>query len=131
LILLVQQEAEGTELWIYVSIGIFVNAGILGVSLLIWWLSRRGFLVAYVAGMVFYAFDGLIFLLFGDVFGMVIHAFFLFMLWGGLAFVRQHALAKSILDSLDEENRDSSDVDDMANEPEPKLFGDDLLRDPR
>ncbi len=74
-----------------------MNLGILGVIVAIWQFARRGSAIAYIIGMVLYLLDTAIFLLVGDWVGAAFHAFFLAMLWGGYAFVRQRPSAEQAL----------------------------------
>jgi hypothetical protein len=55
--------------------GIFVAIGVLG---------RKGYRVPIIIGMVLYAIDGIILLLFQDFFGAGFHAYALFGIWNGL-----------------------------------------------
>lgn len=78
-------------------IGFVINLGLIGVFVLIWFLSRRGSRSAYIIGMVLYLLDALLFWLFGDWFGLVFHAFFLYALAGGYAFIKARAQAEILL----------------------------------
>jgi len=119
----IREQVDGLALVIITAIGIIINLGFLGTFLLIWWLSRRGFVVAYVVGMIFYLLDGLIFLLFRDIAGIGFHAFFLYMLWAGFGFVKQHKRAQSFLDAgygeefVERESEADTLDDDLSSQP--------------
>jgi hypothetical protein len=78
-------------------IAVAVNLVIIGLVMLIWWLSKRGNAIAYVIGMVLYLLDTAIFLLVQDWVGVGFHVFFLAMLWGGYGFVRAWNVAQQAL----------------------------------
>ena len=52
------------------------------------YFARRFSVAAFVAGMVLYALDALLFVIVGDWIAVGFHAFVLFMLWGGLSMLR-------------------------------------------
>lgn len=60
-----------------------------GVLCLIGWLSRKAILAVFAIGMVLYALDGLIFLLFEDWMSIGFHVFALVCMWGGFSAFRQ------------------------------------------
>jgi hypothetical protein len=88
-----REQAQPPIAAVITAIGLLVNLGILGVIVAIWQLAKRGSAIAYVVGMVLYLLDTAIFLLVGDWLGAAFHVFFLAMLWGGYAFVRQRPSA--------------------------------------
>lgn len=53
------------------------------------YFARRGNTIAFIVGMVLYAIDGLIFLVFGDVMSTAFHAYGLYVMWKGLSAFRQ------------------------------------------
>ncbi len=65
-------------------IAVFLSIAIAGVFVGIGLLARKKYLWAYVAGMTVYALDGVIFLLFLDVFSFGFHVVVLVLLWEGL-----------------------------------------------
>ncbi len=65
-------------------IGFAINILIAGVYVLIGFLSLKRFKAAMIVGMVFYALDGLVFLLVMDLLSIGFHAFALFCIFGGL-----------------------------------------------
>lgn len=78
-------------------LGLCINLVLIGVIVTIWLLSKRGNRTAYLVGMVLYLLDGLIFLMVRDWVGVGFHAFFLFGLWGGYAFVKEFHRAQQLL----------------------------------
>jgi hypothetical protein len=69
---------------------VFFTASLLisGIFVLFGFLSRKKIMGIYIAGMVLYALDGLIFLLIGDWLSLGFHVFVLFSLFGGLKALR-------------------------------------------
>lgn len=51
-------------------------------------MARDLRLTPYLVGMIVYAADGMIYVVFGDWIGAGFHAFVLFMLWGGFGIAR-------------------------------------------
>jgi hypothetical protein len=72
----------------FTIVALFVNLFIIGLVMLVWWLSGRGSTRAYLVGMICYALDGLIFMLVGDWFGVAFHVFFLIGMWKGYGALR-------------------------------------------
>jgi hypothetical protein len=70
-------------------IGLAFDILVLAVVCLFGVLCRRGFVWAFVLGMILYALDALIFLGVGDWFGLVFHGLVLFFLFGGLSALRK------------------------------------------
>lgn len=97
-----RQEAEGGPMLVLTVIGLTINAAIIGLFLLLWWLSRRGSRAAYITAGVLYLLDGLIFLLLQDWMGVGFHVFFLFLLFGGYNFVKHRAEAAAHLRAMPE-----------------------------
>ena len=92
-----RQEATGPLATVLTVIGFFINLILLGVFVLIFFLSRRGSKAAYIIGMVLYFLDALLFLLFKDWLGVAFHAFFLYSLIAGFAFIKARAQAETLL----------------------------------
>lgn len=69
---------------------VFFTASLLisGIFVLFGYLSRRKIMGIYIAGMVLYTLDGLIYLLVGDWLSLGFHVFVLFSLFGGLKALR-------------------------------------------
>jgi hypothetical protein len=61
------------------------DALIAGGIAMLGWFAIKGHASAAVFGMVLYALDGLVFLLFGDLMAAAVHAFALWGMWRGLA----------------------------------------------
>ena len=97
LLLGVRESAAGAVEAVCTLIAVAVNLVIIGLVMLIWWLSKRGNAIAYVIGMVLYLLDTAIFLLVQDWVGVGFHVFFLAMLWGGYGFVRAWNVAQQAL----------------------------------
>ena len=92
-----REQASGAVGTVMGLIGLCINLVLIGVIVTIWLLSKRGNRTAYLVGMVLYLLDGLIFLMVRDWVGVGFHAFFLFGLWGGYAFVKEFSLAQALL----------------------------------
>ncbi|MFB3883326.1 MAG: hypothetical protein ACE149_18825 [Armatimonadota bacterium] len=97
LIMAIRDNSAGAAQAVLTLVALAINLAIIGVIVLIWWLSKRGSAAAYLTGMVLYLLDTLIFLLVGDWVGVGFHVFFLAMLWGGYGFVRAWARAQRLL----------------------------------
>lgn len=100
IVIIVKTEYPGTPAVIATVVGLIVNALIVGLFMLIWWLAKRGNRPIYVVGMVLYFLDGLLFLLGADWLGIGFHAFFLFMLWGGYQFMKARDEAQEMLANI-------------------------------
>ena len=94
-----RQEVTGPVATALTVIGFLINLVLIGVFVLIWFLSKRGSKAAYTTGMVLYFLDALLFLLFKDWLGVGFHAFFLYALVGGFAFINARAQAETLLAS--------------------------------
>jgi hypothetical protein len=92
-----RQHVTGAAATALTIIGLLINLILIGVFVLIWFLSKRGSKTAYIIGMVLYFLDALLFLLFKDWLSVGFHAFFLYSLIGGLGFVKARAHAESLL----------------------------------
>ncbi|MBS1853689.1 MAG: hypothetical protein JST79_22545 [Acidobacteria bacterium] len=68
-----------------VVLDLVINGCVVGVFVLFWHFARKEQRWAFIVGMIFYALDGLILLLFEDFFGAAFHAYALFMLYRGLS----------------------------------------------
>ncbi|MCC6297871.1 MAG: hypothetical protein IT314_01140 [Anaerolineales bacterium] len=66
-------------------IGLIVSAVIAGVFALFGLFANRAMKWAFIVGMVFYALDTLLMLVFREWMGLLFHVFFLFGLFGGLS----------------------------------------------
>ncbi len=97
-ILLVSQEGlDGIAKVLVQTIAIGFNVAILGLFWMIWKKSKRGSRTAYIAGMVIYLLDALLFLLVGDWVGIAFHIFFLFFIFGGYGFIKNRSAAEALL----------------------------------
>lgn len=84
-------------------IGLVVNISIIGIYALLWWLSKKGSMAAYIIGMVLYLLDGFLFLVVQDWIGVGFHVFFLFMLFGGYQFMKKYKEAEMrLLEEIDD-----------------------------
>ncbi|MCE5341178.1 MAG: hypothetical protein LLF92_08655 [Planctomycetaceae bacterium] len=92
----IRQETQGGIANFITIIGFVINLILIGVFVLIWFLSKRGSKTVYIIGMVLYALDTLIFLVFKIWMGLAFHAFFLYCLIGGLGFINARAQAESM-----------------------------------
>ena len=92
-----RQESGGGAMFVMTVIGLAINAAIIGLFLLLWWLARRGSRAAYITAGVLYLIDGTIFLLLQDWMGVGFHVFFLFLLVGGYNFVKRRPEAEALL----------------------------------
>ena len=92
-----REEFEGTVMLVATAIGLAINGCILGVFVLLWWLSRRGSRLAYVIACLLYLLDGGVCLLLQIWMGVVFHGIFLFVLFGGYNFVKRRAMAEAML----------------------------------
>ena len=97
LTLAARQNTEPTAAMLFSIAGMMADALLIGIVTIIWWLSRKGSRTAYTVGMVLYFLDTLIFVAASDWVGMGFHLFFLFMLWGGRAFMREYENAEAML----------------------------------
>jgi hypothetical protein len=66
------------------TLGLVVNAFIVGVFVLFWNFARKGEKWAFLVGMALYAIDGLILLPFKDYLSVAFHAYALFRIYGGM-----------------------------------------------
>ena len=76
----------GTTITAFVLV---VDVVVASVVALFGWLANKGFAWAFVIGMVFYALDGLLFLLVGDLLSLGFHAFALFCIFGGYSSLKK------------------------------------------
>ncbi|HAL45705.1 MAG: hypothetical protein A2Y12_07570 [Planctomycetes bacterium GWF2_42_9] len=91
-----REEVSGNASIIITAIGIVINLLIIGIYVLIWLLSRNGSRAAYIIGMVLYALDAAIFVVFKDWLGIAFHAFFLYSLFVGYRYIKARAMASAI-----------------------------------
>lgn len=70
-------------------IGFGINIFIAGVFLVFGVLGRKRFRWAIILGMVFYAIDTVLMLLFKDFFGAAFHAWAMFSIWNGLKSIKE------------------------------------------
>jgi hypothetical protein len=91
------QHVTGAAATALTVIGFLINLILIGVFVLIWFLSKRGSKAAYITGMILYFLDALLFLLFKDWVGVAFHAFFLYALIGGFGFIKARANAENLL----------------------------------
>jgi hypothetical protein len=63
---------------------LIINGFVSGIFVLFWNFARKGQQWAFVVGMVLYALDGLILILFKDFLGVAFHAYVLFRIYAGL-----------------------------------------------
>jgi hypothetical protein len=92
-----RQQATPALASVLTVIGILINLILIGVFVLIWFLSNRGSRAVYITGMVLYLLDALLFVLFKDFVGVAFHVFFLYMLIGGYGFIKARPQAESLL----------------------------------
>jgi hypothetical protein len=95
----IRQHTTGSAAVALTVIGFLINLILIGVFVLIWFLSNRGSRAVYIIGMVLYSLDALLFVLFKDFVGVAFHVFFLYMLIGGYAFIKARSQAESLLKS--------------------------------
>jgi hypothetical protein len=74
---------------IAVGAAVVFNVIVLGCVVLCGWLAQKRFLIPFALGMVLYFFDGLLFLLLGDIMSIALHGFALFCMWNGFSAYRQ------------------------------------------
>jgi hypothetical protein len=91
----VRTEADPATATIITIVGLLVNLFIIGLVMVVWWLSGRGSTRAYLVGMICYALDGLIFVVVGDWFGVAFHVFFLIGMWKGYGMLRAFAAERA------------------------------------
>jgi hypothetical protein len=72
-----------------IIVAVVFNIIVLGMVVLCGWLSQKRILPVFAVGMLLYFFDGLLFLPFGDIMSIGIHAFALFCMWNGFSAYRQ------------------------------------------
>jgi hypothetical protein len=70
------------------AFGLALDVAVAGLFVLFGFLARKGMIWSFIAGMVLYAIDGLIFLWLGSWVNVGFHAFALFGLYGGLKAAR-------------------------------------------
>lgn len=93
----IRKEAHGGVANVLTVIGFIINFIVIGIYVLIWYLSKIGSKAAYIIGMVLYALDSLIFFIGPEWVGLGFHAFFLFSIITGYGFVKARAQAVSML----------------------------------
>ena len=76
-------------------IGLVIDFFIAGIFVLFGILGRKRFRWSIIFGMVLYAIDGVILLLFKDFFGAAFHAWALFGIWGGLKSINELKLLEA------------------------------------
>ena len=64
--------------------GLVINLFVAGLFVFFWQFARKGESSAFIVGMVLYALDGVLLLLFHDILSAAFHAYALFMLYRGL-----------------------------------------------
>jgi hypothetical protein len=67
------------------AVGIVINVGIAGVFAFFGFMAGRNRRWAFLVGMLLYALDTVLVLVFKDYLGFLFHLFFLFLLFGGLS----------------------------------------------
>ncbi len=70
-------------------VALLLDLIITGLFILFGWLAKQGYTWSFIIGMVFYEFDGLIFLLAGDWLSTAFHVFALWGMFKGLQALRQ------------------------------------------
>jgi hypothetical protein len=63
---------------------IIINGFVVGVFVLFWKFAGKGQTWAFIVGMVLYALDGLLLLMFKDIFSVAFHAYALFRIYTGM-----------------------------------------------
>lgn len=63
---------------------IIVNGFVVGIFVLFWKFAGKGQSWAFIVGMVLYALDGLLLLMFKDIFSVAFHAYALFRIYTGM-----------------------------------------------
>jgi hypothetical protein len=63
---------------------IVINGFVVGVFVLFWKFASKGQSWAFIVGMVLYALDGLLLLMFKDIFSVAFHAYALFRIYTGM-----------------------------------------------
>jgi hypothetical protein len=85
-----------------------ISAGLAGACALVGWLSNKGYGPIFIIGMICYALDSLLFLLYMGIIGFAFHVFVLFFMIKGYSALRQmHAM------------RTTGDLDAIMAQPEP------------
>ncbi len=78
-------------------IGLFIDLCLAGVFLLFGYLGRKQYRAAIITGMVLYALDGILLLLFQDYLGGAFHVWALISIWSGLKALGQlQATSKTV-----------------------------------
>jgi len=93
-------------------VGLILDLIVTGLFVLFGWLSHRKYLWAYVLGMVAFALDGLLSLLFSDFIGVLAHGVVIFFLFRGLQ------AGRSLLEL---EKTMAAQPADAVRQPEPAL----------
>ncbi len=71
------------------AIGVVIDLAIAGIFVLCGYLGRKRIQWAVIMGMVLYAGDAVLLLIFQDFFGLAFHAWALISIWGGLKALRR------------------------------------------
>ena len=94
IILGISEEMQTGNVLKFVAFGI--DLLIAGVYVLIGFLGLKRMKAAIIVGMVFYAIDGLLFLLVQDFFSLAFHGYALFCIFGGLKALKQLRLLEAV-----------------------------------
>jgi hypothetical protein len=70
-------------------LNLFINACVAGIFVLFWNFARQGHKWAFLVGMVFYALDGVLVLLFKDYLALVFHGYVIYRIYNSLGAVSQ------------------------------------------
>jgi hypothetical protein len=63
---------------------IIINGFVVGIFVLFWKFASKGQSWAFMVGMILYALDGLLLLMFKDIFSVAFHAYALFRIYTGM-----------------------------------------------
>lgn len=100
IVLAIIEESQVSESIKYAAFGLDVL--IAGIYVLLGFLALRRYRAAIIVGMVFYALDGLVFLLGMDILSLGFHAFALFCIFGGLKRLNQLEQLEAAVSSVPE-----------------------------
>jgi hypothetical protein len=63
---------------------IIINGFVVGIFVLFWKFAGKGQNWAFIVGMILYALDGVLLLMFKDIFSVAFHAYALFRIYSGM-----------------------------------------------
>ena len=85
LALAIAAEASGSAATIIKFVAFVFDVFVAMIFVMFGWMARKRHAWAFVAGMLLYLLDGLLFLLIGDIIGIIFHGVALFFIYGGYA----------------------------------------------